>query len=273
MTNFPDTLASPRAGAEDRTGRTTTKEDKSSVIILRRTVVAAIFVLLTLHLEDCSKKPSNNQASLPVIPDSLKRYPFRSANIELHYGGSASGKQMIYIDDFGQKETTVDSLTMKMMDMEMPNYKMQIRKGDSVYQIDYVRGMATRGVNHLSSSDEKDMAAMGESIAGGMGMKKDSAEEIVAGQKCTVWSSEQLGTKSWMWNNLVLKSESTVGNDKILLGAVSVRLDVPVPSVHFDAPQDVRYTTTEDIQSMLNEIDKKSGKNAEDEHAKHRKMK
>ncbi len=230
----------------------------------RLTIVLSI-VLLLAHLEQCGKKPSSKEASLPAIADSLKRYPFRSAIIELRYGGSASGTQMIYIDDFGQKETSVDSLTMKMMGMELPNYKMQIKKGDSLYQIDFVRGAATRGVSHVSASDEKDATAFGEKMASGMGMKKGTARENVAGQPCDVWTSEQMGTKSWVWNNIILKSESKIGDDKILLEAMSVHLDVPVPSSHFDAPQDVHYTTTEEIQSMLDSMDKKSGKKPEDQ--------
>ena len=231
-------------------------------IALHRSLILMTLVLLSLQLEECGKKPQTKDASASAIPDSLKRYPFRSAIIELRYSGSASGKQMIYIDDFGVKEATFDSLTMKMMGMEMPNEKMLIKKGDSLYQVDFVRGMATKGVSHVSAADEKAMSTMGEGIAKGMGMKKDSVEEIVAGQKCAVWSSEQLGTKSWLWNNITLKSESTIGDDKILLDAVSLTIDVPVPSKHFEAPGGIHYTTQEEIEGMLRSIDKKDGNKA-----------
>jgi len=227
--------------------------------LVERLLMLVALALLSLQLENCARKKANTESSATTIPDSLRRYPFRSAVIELKYSGSASGKQMIYIDDYGVKETTVDSLSMKLMGMELPNAKMQIRKGDSLYQIDFVRGMATRGVSHLSAGDEKAMSSMGEEMAKGMGMKKDSAEETVAGQRCTVWSSEQLGTKSWLWNNITLKSESKIGDDRILLDAVSVRLDVPVPAGEFDAPGRIHYTTQEEIEGMLKSMDKKAG--------------
>ncbi len=230
---------------------------------LQRSLLLVTFALLSTLAGGCAKKGDNKEKSATTIPDSLKRYPFRSAIIELRYSGSASGKQTIYIDDFGQKEATMDSLSMKMMDMELPNYKMQIRKGDSLYQIDFVRGMATRGVSHLSAEDEKALSSMGEGMAQGMGMKKDSLEETVAGQKCTVWSSDQLGTKTWLWNNIILKSESKIDDDKILLDAVSVSLDVPVPSGYFEAPGGVHYTTKEEIERMLNSVDKNPGTNPE----------
>ena len=222
-----------------------------------RLLTLVIFVIFTMQLEDCSKKSSNKESSVTTIPDSLKRYPFRSAIIELHYGGSASGKQMIYIDDFGQREMSFDSLTMKMMDMDMPNYKMQIRKGDTLYQIDFVRGTATEGVSHVNEADERDMSAFGEAMARGMGMKKDSVEQVVAGQNCTVWSSDQMGTKTWTWNNIILKSEATVGGDTIHLEATSVDIDVPVPPERFDPPGGIHYTTAEEMQSMLDQLDKK----------------
>ncbi len=227
-------------------------------ILVRCSTVLIALIILGLACEQCSRK-SSDQHQGATIPDSLKRYPFRSAVIELRYSGSATGRQTIYIDDFGQKETTIDSLSMKMMDMELPNYKVQIKKGDSLYQIDYIRGMATKEMNHISAKDEQDIAATGEAVAGGMGMKKDSAEEVVAGQRCAVWISEQMGTKSWMWNNLVLRSESKIGDDTIHLEAVSVSVDVPVPAERFEPPGNVRYTTMEEIQGMLDKIDRESG--------------
>ncbi len=186
-------------------------------------------VLLSLLVEECEKKSQSKETSATTIPDSLKRYPFRSAIIELHYGGSASGKEMIYIDVFGLKEATLDSLTMKMMEMEKPSYKMQIRNRDSLFQIDFVRGTATKGANAPNATDEKAMSSMGEEMAKGMGMKKKAKEDVVAGQKCTVWTSEEMGTESWLWNNITLKSKARVGDDTILLETVALNVDVPVP--------------------------------------------
>lgn len=230
--------------------------------VLKRSLMLVMLALLSLQVEECGKKSETKEKSAATVPDSLKRYPFRSAIIELRYGGSASGKQMIYIDDFGQKETTIDSLTMKMMDMEMPNYKMQIRRGDSLYEIDYVRGIASKGANPLSANDEKAVAVSGDSLAAGMGMKKQAREEVVAGQPCAVWISEQMGTKAWLWNNITLKSQATIGGDTILLDAVSVSLDVPVPAEQFVPPGDIHYTTVEETEAMLKEIDHKTAKHS-----------
>jgi len=224
---------------------------------LQRFLILSMIVFLLFQLENCTKKTSSGGSSVANIPDSLKRYPFRSAIIELHYGGSASGKQMIYIDDFGRKEATIDSLSMRMMDMEMPNYKMQIRRGDSLFEVDFVRGMASKGLNPMSPAEERSMAASGDSLAAGMGMKKSAAAEIVAGQPCTVWTSEQMGTTAWLWNNITLKSRATVGDDTILLEAVSVSLNTPVPAEHFDPPGGIHYTTSEEMQTMFDNMDKK----------------
>jgi hypothetical protein len=224
--------------------------------VLPRALLLVLLTLVSLQLEECSKKPKTKDESTTTIPDSLKRYPFRSAVIELKYGGSASGKQAIYIDDFGQKETTVDSLTMKMMGMEMPSFKVSIRNRDTVYQVDFVRQLATKAIDHTTAADEQAMNATGEQMAKGMGMKKAEKEEMVAGQKCIVWSSEALGTKTWVWNNITLKSESTVGDDTILLDPVAVSVNVPVPQDRFVPPQGIHYTTEEEMQSMLDNADK-----------------
>ena len=236
------------------------QEDAMKKNTLQQFLIYAIIVLLLFQLEDCGKKSSSGGTSVASIPDSLKRYPFRSAIIEVHYSGAAIGKQMTYIDDFGQKETTVDSLTMKMMDLEMPSYKISVRKNDTLYQVDYVRGMATKGASPVTANDQKAMSSMGEEMAKGMGMKKSDSEEIVAGQKCAVWTSDEMGTKSWLWNNITLKSEARIGDDTIRTEAVAVNFNVPVPAEHFLPPQGIHYTTVEEMESKLSDFEMKSDK-------------
>ncbi len=234
----------------------------------QRMLTLLCLIILALQVEECGKKAQNKESSAAAIPDSLKRYPFRSAIIELKYSGSASGRQTIYIDDFGLKEASVDSLTMKMMDMELPNYKLHIRNRDSVYGVDFVRGVATKGVSPVSAGDEKAISSMGEEMAKGMGMKKQDKDEIVAGQKCAIWASEEMGVRTWLWNNITLKSESRIGDDKIFLNAVSVQTDVPVAPEHFIPPDGFHYTTQEEIERMMDNLDKKTPKEREGQKGK-----
>lgn len=211
---------------------------------------AVFFLAGCMCLASCAKKQAASTAR--VVPDSLKRYPFRSAIIELRYGGSARGTQMIYIDDFGLKETKVDSFTTNVMDMDMPTHKLEIRSDDSLFSVDFVRGIGSRGRSEITARDQKEMKAAGEEMAKGMGFKK--GEDVVAGQKCVVWSSEDLGSKAWMWNDITLKSEAAIGDMKVLLEAVRVDLDVPVPGERFAAPSGINLITTEDVVKKLDEM-------------------
>lgn len=217
-----------------------------------RNLISFLVAVSPFLMIGCSGGGSDDR-SARTVPDSLKRYPFKSAIIELRYGGSSSGTQLIYIDDFGMKEASVDSFTTEMFGMQVPTHKMQIQNWDSTYSADLVRGSGMKGLTMISPGERKKLSLAGEEIAKGMGM--EGGEETIAGKVCKIWEMKSLDSKVWLWNDITLKSEVSLGDVKQLLEAKRIEIDVPVPAEKFRLPVGIKTLTPEDTQRMLQKLD------------------
>ncbi len=215
-------------------------------------ITLCLFIAIPLPYAGCSGGGSGDQ-SARTVPDSLKRYPFKSAIIELQYGGSSSGTQFIYIDDYGMREAKIDSFMTEMFGMQAPTHKIQIQDWDSTFSADLVKRSGMSGLNPLTANERKQLSLAGEEIAKGMGM--EAGEETVAGKTCKVWSLESLGSRVWLWNDITLKSEVDLGDVKQQLEAKRIEIDVPVPADKFHLPGGIKIVTPEDMQKMLQKLD------------------
>lgn len=194
------------------------------------------------------------------VPDSLKRYPFKSAIIELEYGGSCSAMQKIYIDDYGMKEAKIDSFMTDMMGMSLPTYKMQIQDWDSTFSIDMVKGIATTGLTPFTPQERRKLSEMGNAAAQNMGMQ--SSQDTILGKPCTVWSMDSVKSKTWLWNDITLKSAVELDDLKQFLEAKRIDLDVAVPAEAFVIPAGLQIITPDDIDKMLKKLDEQTAKPA-----------
>ena len=70
------------------------------------------------------------------------------------------------------------------------------------------------------------------------------------GKLCKVWNVDKKEQKFWLWNWLALKSETKTNVNEILLTAVSMNLDVPIPSEKFQIPEGIQYIQG-DLDSIL----------------------
>ena len=192
------------------------------------------------------------------VPDSLKRYPFRSAVIELEYGGSCSGKQIIYVDDYGMKETKVDSFITEIMGMPAPTHKLQIQDWDSTFSVDLLKGVATRGLTPFTSEERHELAELGKGVAREMGIQE--GPDTVLGKPCTVWSMPSMNSRASIWNDITLKSSVELDEWKQLLEEKRIKLEVAVPRNVFAIPAGMKTFSPDDINKMLEKMDKGKAK-------------
>jgi hypothetical protein len=224
-------------------------------------VLVALFMSIVFpSAVDGRDNSGDDRTSTRAVPDSLKRYPFRSAIIELEYGGSCSGKQMIYIDDFGMKEAKVDSFITEMMGMPAPTYKMQIQDWDSTFSADMLKGIATKGLTPFSAKERREMSEIGRGVAKDMGIEEGI--DTVLGKPCSVWSMQSMSSKVWLWNDITLKSSVELDEWKQLLVAKWIEMDVPLPSNAFVIPVGMKTIMPEDINKMFEKLDEGKAKPA-----------
>lgn len=236
-------------------------DSKCDVKSFVRGVLVAIFSSVILpSAVDGRNNSADDRTSTRVVPDSLKRYPFTSAIIELEYGGSCSGKQMIYIDDFGMKEAKVDSFISEMMGMAAPTYKMQIQDWDSTFSVDMLKGIAIEGLTPFNARERRELSELGRGIAKDMGIEEGI--DTVLGKACAVWSMQSMNSKVWLWNDITLKSSVELDEWKQLLVAKRIEMNVPIPSSAFVIPASMKLITPGDINKMLEKLDEGKAKPA-----------
>jgi hypothetical protein len=242
-------------------------------------VCIVLVLALAIGFVACSKKEESAQqqgqqqaqqqttttTTTSAPSDVVKKYPFKSAIVEMKYGGDCTGTQVIYIDDYGMKEARVENFKMKMMRMEVPTNKIDLTIGDWLYNIDMEKKEGTKMKNpfmdmmkSMSEEQKKDLVKMGEDMMRQMGAK-EAGEETIAGKPCKVWTMESLGTKVWTWSGLTLKSRADLMGVKQHLEATNVQIDVPVPADKFEVPAGVKVTETS-MEQMMQQSEKETGK-------------
>ena len=167
----------------------------------------------------------------------LQLYPVKTGIISYKYEGRTSGKEIIYFDSYGNlffslktvysnKTTEGDSL-------------LTILKNDTLYQINIVDQTVIINSNANDISNSKHNIISSE-ILSALGYVV-SETEIIAGKTCNKYTGEN-GTL-WVWNNIVLKSETEIMNTYIIKEATEVTIGINVPSSRFEIPENYKIIT------------------------------
>ena len=80
----------------------------------------------------------------------------------------------------------------------------------------------------------------------------ESGGDKVADKNCRVYEFKNKNTKSWIWNWLMLKSETKRGNVDITVIAKNIEENVAVPDTVFSPPNNILITEV-DIESLRNQ--------------------
>lgn len=188
------------------------------------------------------------QDSIPVrTPDGKPaRFGWKSGHVILRYSGGLTGKREIYFDDWGLRESRLDS-TVPAENVPGPKqYTRLIATPDRFVMIDIPQ---KTGWTQNNESDEKYLASdssksfsLGEIIFRSSGGVR-KPDEIVDGVKVTVLEMSQGDTKTKIWvrQGLVIKEKFTAKDG----GGFSVEpelmlFNVDVPTSLWDVPAGIK---------------------------------
>ena len=151
---------------------------------------------------------------------------------------------------------------MNVMGMSIKENKLNIMDGDWMYGIDFDNKTGTKMKNPLleelvEKSGSEDLMEFGEKMMKQMGGKKIGQESIL-GKNCDIWEVKNLGTKTWVWNYVTLKTESKIMGQTINITATKVDFDSDIPPGKFKIPANVKITEGTDVKSLFDKM--KSGK-------------
>lgn len=223
---------------------------------------AALFGMFFM-LQSCGDTTSDSsentadetQASSTEVTDNEEvaensgtaKYKFKSAIVT--YEMSAMGQKMsttIYIGNYGKKIATITEMVgMKVRNLQIGNTS-------------YVLNMASKTGEKFTDSDEDDgdnldeldmsfYEASDEELAA-QGVKKLGQEEVL-GHNCTIYEiqSEGESVKTWIWDGLMLKTESKEHS----LVATKLEIDADIDSEMFEVPSDFKITDASEFMENM----------------------
>ena len=186
--------------------------------------------------------------------ESMRRYAIKSGVIEYKVSGIQTGTETIYFDDWGMKEAKYSKTELKMAGISQKVDQITYIDGEWNYTYDVAQNTGTKLKNPLfdmlaKNMDEKDMKALGEKMMKGMGGEKIGQEEVL-GKTCDVWEIKQFKSKTWVWKNIPLKTESKM-MQILTIEATNFEENASVAADKLSPPKDVEF---KDMTEMMKNV-------------------
>lgn len=202
-----------------------------------KSIIIVISILATINLSAQTKK--------------LKCYSFKTAIVEYVFEGNTTGRQNLYIDDYGWMQCEMTQSTTKMFGQTTESKTVKLTKGLEIYQWDPMTRIGTKMHNsileELINDPDFDMQEFAKRTMEGLGFEK-TGNETVKSWNCEVWKG--MGSTIWIWNNIAVKTEVKLLGQKTVMVANKVQFDVPLPAGRFDIPSDIKFNDAGNLDPM-----------------------
>ncbi|MBW7843822.1 MAG: hypothetical protein H3C40_13960 [Ignavibacterium sp.] len=207
------------------------------------TVISSFLIFLSCSNKQKSDnqsavKPSNDTAITvknenTVTQDQQKYFGIECGYVK--YSTYTAGQELIrewWFDDYGNKQYEENYLIINGE-----------KSGDKTLIIDGIqykwRLDATSGTKMKHYQTKTDYDQISQKDIERYGIKKHGFEEFM-GKKCLKVSTEKPKSISWVWENIVLKSETEIAGQKVIMKAMEINSNQPAGSL-FEMPADVTF--------------------------------
>jgi hypothetical protein len=194
-----------------------------------------------------------------------KRYHVKSGIIEyqidgggsfLGMGSKTTGTQKIIFKDWGNVELNEEKSTSTTMGKTDTTHTMLKIDHGQVYSVDFERKIIIKQDSAmLKQMQGKDMSKMGKDMLESMGGKKVGNGKVL-GYNCEIW--ELMGSKSWLYKGVPLKTESSMMGMKHNSIATKAKFNVSISDNDLKLPNFPLKTME---QLMQSEMDNNAQKN------------
>ncbi len=182
-----------------------------------------------------------------INSQTVKRYSFKSGKIEYKYEGNTKGKAVLYWDDYGNKELSINETetTMFGFTQKSNQYKLTLNEFIYTWEKDKKKGSKTENsfFNATKENPNVDWEKLAEETLESAGYKKSGTETIL-GKTCVIWKG--IGSIS-VWKFLPLKTEVNILGTKVLQVASKIETDISIPSSTFNIPKGVKFQDVDEL--------------------------
>lgn len=196
---------------------------------------------------------------ISIQAQDFKRYNVKSGIIEYKIEGNTEGTEILYFDNYGEKEAKRTKTKTTIMGFSQESDQLTLMDGKMIYMADFNTKTITKTENpswdmmqelmeegeNLEEFGKKMMEQMGGKIIG---------TETLNGKKCDVWEIQSMGTKSWVYESIPLKIETNLMGMKIKYVVTKLELDVSVPSDVFVLPEGFSEQDAPDMEEMMKQM-------------------
>ncbi|PIQ26843.1 MAG: hypothetical protein COW63_17110 [Bacteroidetes bacterium CG18_big_fil_WC_8_21_14_2_50_41_14] len=201
-----------------------------------------------------------NLLMLGIFAQTSNRFAVKSGHIEYKLTGNITGIKSVWFNDYGYnsyEETRVKRVTIMLgVKSESTEHKLVIITGTEVYHIDLLDKTGTKMKNEfsdlsqqlISQMTEDERKQMGKELLNSMGGNLVGTEKIL-GKTCDI--VEVLGTKSWIYEGVTLKSEGKVMGIEANEIAVKFEENIHIPTSKFEVPKGI---VIEDLTQITHDL-------------------
>jgi len=226
-----------------------------------------LFLMLLILVSPLACSDDENKTPEKIILEKTKKekkifitdqkiYGIKSGIIEYEITGSQTGTKKLYFDDWGRKQAEYTNSTIKVGKYTKHSNLLKITNGDLQYIINLENTTGTKRENPviekiIELKNQTNYGEFGEQlllISGGYEIGGD----IVADKKCKVYEFKKQNSKSWIWNWLMLKSETRRGKINIAVVAKKIEENVFIADTVFSPPKNVLIIEV-DLESLRNQ--------------------
>jgi len=232
---------------------------------MKRVISPSVSLFLLVTVVGVSQSEAQKTSS-QLLQEGYKRYGLESGIFELLTESSMmKSTEIIHFDRWGLRETKERTTEIKAGTFTQNQHSMELLDGETTVTVDLDSKRGSRITNNLMTTiidrtSSRDMEEAGQKILKSMGGKR-VGEESVLGKSCQVWEIQSLKTKTWVWKNIGLKSESGFGGMTTKITAVRVEENVKIPEEKFRVPEGIPITESGSIPDVLKGIkDKQKAK-------------
>jgi len=161
-----------------------------------------------------------------LTAQSGKHFFVKKGTIEYRFSGDFTGKEIFCFDDFGLKENHLKELISNQKQQKTKT--LTIINNAEKTEKDLITGKTLIFTNNNFDSNEFEDEISKLLEAGNF---SKTGTEIIAGQPCEKYMGD-MGTLS-VWKGIILKSEITVADKKIIKTAISVDTLAIIPENKF----------------------------------------
>jgi hypothetical protein len=168
-----------------------------------------------------------------TAPAATKRYLIKSGCVV--YKSIMGAVQTLYWDNYGAEEAMITEIDLGIAKSK----STQIRKEGFQYSFDDKQPKGTKTAWYTNDVDYSHIdPEMAERYK-----LKDLGSETIAGKECKKYSIEMGSTPmtTWIWNNIMIKTVTKMGNSDMIIEATSIN-DSPVDPKVFEVPANITFT-------------------------------